>query len=74
MSQTRLEKLEEEYPKAAMIIDWVMKHYPDDSEAIAHSKVVGATIASPEYTPEQVYKIIDKIAILNGWVKWGPLS
>lgn len=68
------DKAKNEYPKAAMIVEWLARYYPDNSEQISNNKLVMAAIVSPNYTPEQVYDIIDKIALFNGWVKWGPLT
>lgn len=59
-------RLREELPKASMVVDYLMDYYWYDSEKLARNPLVAHAVQSPEYTPAQVYDIIDKVAIMNG--------
>ena len=64
-------EIQQEYPKAIMVIDYITKHYPDDYKAISNHKMLPSLIFS-DYSNHQVEEMIDKLAIFNGWVKFVP--
>ena len=68
------ETFESEYPKAKMLLDYMVKHYPDDYEELAKVKMISYILKDTEHTPEQLYENIDKIALFNSFTKWGPIK
>lgn len=70
-SKLSLEQLQQEYPKAGMIFDYVFKHYPDDKDSILRHKLLLAMIFG-DYSNTQIEEMIDKLAIFNGWTKYEP--
>jgi hypothetical protein len=68
-----LPELEENYPKACMVISYIIKHYPDDKVKISNHKMLPTMIFS-QYSNTQIEEMIDKLAIFNGWVKYTAKS
>lgn len=66
-----MDELRQEYPKLAMIMDYIFKYYPDDKEAISQHKMVGHLMFS-DSSNTQIEQMIDKLAIFNGWTKYEP--
>lgn len=73
-SKMSLARMRQEYPKMAMIMDYIKDHYPKDFERFANIKMFQALMFNAEYSNSQIEYMIDKIAILNGFEKWGKLS
>ena len=63
--------LQQEYPKVTMVIDYIIKHYPDDADKISGHQMLPGMIFS-DYSNTQIESMIDKLAIFNGWTKYEP--
>jgi hypothetical protein len=58
-----------EFPKVGMVIDYIVKHYPDDKDAISNHRMLPSLIFS-EYSNSEIESMIDKLAIFNDWKKY----
>ena len=67
-------EVKQEFPKAAMLMDYLTKHYPDDYQKFANIKMVQYIFMDTEHSNAQLEENLDKIAIFNGFTKWGPLK
>ncbi len=55
----------EDAPKADMVVDYLLEHYPDHAEKLAANTLIAAATQSAEYSNAQIEGIIDKIALFN---------
>ena len=67
-------EMQKEFPKATMLMDYIAKHYPDDMHKFQNIKMVAYLFADTEHSNSELEELIDKIAIANGFTKWGPIK
>ncbi len=68
------EDMQREFPKATMIMDYIQRHYPDDWEKFEKVKMFQYILTDTEHSNSKLEETIDKLAIFNGFKKWGPLK
>jgi hypothetical protein len=73
-SKMSLDEMKQEFPKMSMLLDYMHKHYPDNFQELGSNKMIGLIIMDTERHVDVLKELIDKVAIANGFTKWGPLS
>lgn len=67
-------EIESEFPKAAMIMNYITRYYPDDYKKFEGVKMFQYILMDTEHSNTELEETIDKLAIFNGFTKWGPLK